>query len=448
MQTKSRHNITGKLKSGDYFIVNPLYGQADILTREAYAEYVKGVLKDPSEWIKKGYLADPEKEKAAYNNAYLDFLDARAKEELQIFFVPRYSCDFGCSYCYQEGYSAPPAPPFKDVARAFFRYVKNEFAGRKKYITLFGGEPLAEGKRSREEFSYFLSAAKEANIALAVVTNGYRLAEYLPLMEGVKIREIQVTLDGPEALHDVRRPGPGGKPTFKKISEGIDKALAAGHIINLRTVLDRDNNSALPELAAYAVKKGWTKNPKFKTQLGRNYELHTCQEGRDKLLSRLELHGALSEMIREHPAFLEYHRPAFSISRYLFDNGQMPLPLFDSCPGTKTEWAFDYAGRIYACTATVGKKGSELGAFYPEVASYLYEDKIEEWRSRDVTEIEECVKCPQALACGGGCAAVACNATDKLKSPDCRPIPELIGLGLDLYYSNSRESGVERRESQ
>jgi uncharacterized protein len=39
------------------------------------------------------------------------------------------------------------------------------------------------------------------------------------------------------------------------------------------------------------------------------------------------------------------------------------------------------------------------------------------------------------LACGGGCAALAKNQTGRLHAPDCRPVKELLGLGMALYRS-------------
>ncbi|MCG8571480.1 MAG: SPASM domain-containing protein, partial [Spirochaetes bacterium] len=122
----------------------------------------------------------------------------------------------------------------------------------------------------------------------------------------------------------------------------------------------------------------------------------------------------------------------FSISRYLFDNGEMPDPLFNSCPGCKTEWAFDYSGNIYSCTATVGKLGEELGTFYPDITRK--DDIIDQWEERDVTSIPECKECSVQLACGGGCAAVAKNKTGNIISPDCRPITELLELGIAHYF--------------
>ena len=98
-----------------------------------------------------------------------------------------------------------------------------------------------------------------------------------------------MTLDGTADVHDRRRPLKGGGSTFDRISTGIDRALEAGLPINLRVVVDRDNLANLPDMARYAIGKGWTTHPNLKTQLGRNYELHTCQTDRGKLLSRVDV---------------------------------------------------------------------------------------------------------------------------------------------------------------
>jgi uncharacterized protein len=143
-------------------------------------------------------------------------------------------------------------------------------------------------------------------------------------------------------------------------------------------------------------------------------------------------------MIKEHPHIMEFHRPAYSVSKFLFDNGTLPDPLFDSCPGCKTEWAFDYTGKIYSCTATVGKPGEELGTFYPVISTD--KEKINQWQQRDVLSIDACMKCNLRLACGGGCASVAYNHEKKLHAPDCRPVSELLELGISLYSEYTHKS--------
>ncbi len=433
MNTFSKYNIFGKLRdSENYFIMNPLTKNADILTPEKAREIQNETFTDIDEYAAKGYLIDQAEEERLYKHSYLDFLDERESNEVQIFFVPWYDCNFSCSYCYQEGYSREHKPLTEETINAFFNYITREFSDRKKYITIFGGEPLLAGAGARARIEQFITRAAEQGIAVAVVTNGYNLAEYLDVLAKGSIREIQVTLDGPREVHDRRRFLKGGEGTFDRIVAGIDGALVRGFPVNLRMVVDRDNIDDLPALAAFAIEKGWTINPFFKTQIGRNYELHQCQADNARLFERAGLYEKLYEIIQEHPYFLEFHRPAYSVSRFLFDNGELPVPLFDSCPGCKSEWAFDYTGKIYPCTATVGKDGEEVGTFYPEITKK--DDIIDEWETRDVTTIPECAGCGLQLVCGGGCGSVAKNKTGKLHAPDCRPVQPLLEMGMSLYF--------------
>jgi uncharacterized protein len=273
----------------------------------------------------------------------------------------------------------------KEITDSFFDYILKEFSVRRKYITIFGGEPFLNAPRHKENIEYIIQKAAENNLEIAAVTNGYHLPEYLEILKAGKIREIQVTLDGTADVHNQRRYLKGGDPTFDRIVSGVD-ALLANHIpVNLRMVVDKQNINNLPNLAQFAIDKGWTASPIFKTQLGRNYELHECQANQSKLYSRLELYQDLYDLLQKFPHIAEFHKPAFSISKFLFEQGEMPEPLFDACTGTKTEWAFDFTGNVYACTATVGKKGESLGTFYPEVQKFS--EAIEEWQERDILSI-------------------------------------------------------------
>lgn len=431
--TLSRYNIMSRMRDSDqWFILNLLTGNADLLDPETAEALRAGRYDNESELREKGYLADEEEEARLYGRKYLDFLDERDASEVQIFFVPTYSCNFACTYCYQEGYGASGGYASEEVVRAFFRYVDTEFAGRRKYITLFGGEPLLPSAEARERVALVLDEASRRGLDVAVVTNGHTLSGYLDILRRGRIREIQITLDGVAELHDSRRFLKGGGGTFARIAEGVDAALEAGFTINLRVVLDRENMDGLPALARFAIERGWTANPRFKTQLGRNYELHTCQADRARLFERAEMYEGIYRMVREHPEILEFHRPAFSVTRFLADRGVLPAPIFDACPGGKTEWAFDLTGRIYSCTATVGKPGEELGTFFPEVS--LNGQAVAGWEERDVTVIPGCRECALQFTCGGGCAAVAKNRGGILHAPDCRPVREQIEMGMQVYF--------------
>ena len=429
----SKHNIiTPIADSDDFFIVNPLHGSADIITAHEL-EMLHNQYDEKGNFADRKYLIDEQEEAKAFKMAYLDFLDNRDEDEIQLFFVPNYSCNFACYYCYQEGYSPSESKLTTEVVDAYFDYISREFAGRKKYITIFGGEPLLPGDNQRKAIEYLVEKANEARLDLAFVTNGYTLASYVELFKTAFIREVQVTLDGTKAVHDSRRYLKGRQSTFDRIIEGIDACLENNISINLRMVADKDNLGNLPELARFAIGKGWTKSPLFKTQIGRNYELHVCNSSPDRLYSRAEMYQRIYEMMQEHPEIIEFYKPGFSIAKYIAEHEELPSPLFDSCPACKTEWAFDFTGTIYSCTATVGKKGEELGTFYPVVSKN--DDAISQWQDRDITTIEKCKTCDVALVCGGGCASVAKNKNGNTNSPDCRPIKELLSLGAKAYLT-------------
>ena len=428
----SKFNILTKIHADErYLLVNLLSGEADVLDPEMGARLARGDVTDEPELAAKGYLVDPAEEQRRYRSAYLTFTDSRLADEVQLFYVPSYACNFGCSYCFQDEYAPPPGGDPNAVLDAFFGYVDDTFANRRKYVTLFGGEPLLPSPNARAVVGRMVDETARRGLDLAVVTNGYSLAEYVPMLARGRIREIQVTLDGTEKVHDKRRYLKGGGATFQRVVAGVDACLGAGLPVNLRSVVDRDNIESFAELAHFAIDRGWTDSPHFKTQIGRNYELHHCQAGRDRIYTRLSLYEDLYRLVSRDPEILRFHKPAFSVSRFLFDRGELPAPLFDACPACKTEWAFDYTGRIYPCTANVGKAGEAVGTFYPE--RRLDDDLTEPWQERDVLAIDQCRTCNKQLACGGGCGAISKNETGSVCAPDCRPIEELLSLGSSLY---------------
>ncbi len=438
---KSKHNIVSKVQDSDqFYAVNLLSGNADILSEAeakillsenieqvADAELMQGL-------TEKGYLVASGDENKHYRNRYFDFVDQREEEEVQLFFVPNYSCNFSCSYCYQDEYTNPHLSATPELIDAFFQYIRKELANRRKYLTIFGGEPLLNTPHQRSIIALLVEKANEMAIDICVVTNGYYLENYIDLLSKGKIREIQITLDGTKKIHDQRRFLKGGSPTFEPIVRGIDAALAAGFPVNLRMVIDKQNIENLPELATFAIEKGWTSNPLFKTQIGRNYELHHCQSTPDQLFTRISLFRKIFELTEQFPHILAFYKPSYSVAKYLSEHGELPDPLFDACPACKSEWAFDYTGRIYSCTATVGKEEEALGTFYPEVTKN--EQLIHQWASRDVTSIEECRNCSVQLACGGGCGSVAKNKNGSILSPDCRPVKELLEIGFKAYFNS------------
>lgn len=428
----SKHNILSHVPgTNQWLLVNVLSGQADLLDHATAEALNRGQPLNPEALAAKGYLVDPADEAARYQAAHQQFLEGHHDDEIQLFYVPSYACNFGCSYCFQDEYAPQKGHDPEAVLDAFFAYVDDTFAGRKKYITLFGGEPLLNTPATRRLVEKMIAGTNARGLDLAVITNGYSLVDYVPLLKTGRIREVQVTLDGSRDMHDQRRALKGGGRTFDQAVAGINACLEAGLTVNLRTVIDKENLNDFGALAHFAIAQGWTKNARFKTQVGRNYELHHCQTNNSRLYTRLTLWQDMFKLIQADPKILEFYRPAYSVARFLFDEGQLPDPLFDSCPATKTEWAFDGTGTIYPCTANVGKTDDSIGTFYP--TRTLDSAAVADWAGRDVTSIAGCGTCSNQLACGGGCGAVSKNWKGAIRAPDCRPVKELLGLGCALY---------------
>lgn len=436
---------------GAWAVMNPLTGAFD-LAAEDEVRKLEAMKAGRYPWpddaeadsfvaylIERGYLfSDVREEDALVEEKEAEFQAELAASPAQILLIPTYGCNLACKYCFQKGMDHRPALIEPEVVDAFFAHIDRKFAGEevKPFITLFGGEPLIASRPQKEIISYIAGQAREKGYELAVVTNGYDLMEYLDILGTARIKEIQVTVDGPAAVHDTRRFTKAGKGTWERIMAGVDGAVRRGTPINFRVVVDRENLKSLVELASLVDEKGWLDlgPERFKTQLGRNYELFECYATPDHLLSQVDLWRSVVELSRKHPVLARFHRPEFKGIKHLVDTGEMYLASFDTCPAFKKEWVYDLYGGIYGCTASCGRDEYRVGTFYPE--SVEDEKGITEWQERNVLHIPECRDCEVSLICGGGCGVVAREKHGSVLSPDCRPIKELLSLGLD-YYGDS-----------
>ena len=430
----------------EILLVQPLSGQAALLERDKAAALERlasgGPLPEglPEETLRAArFVVDSEDDdRALLAEAWAAWSDEAEKTPTQLIVVPTFGCNLRCTYCYQEVFD-PSARGLiaPEVIDAFFGFVDARFRdeAQRPYLTLFGGEPLVDTPAHHDRLRRFLDGAKARGMKVAAVTNGYDLAAFADELSGGGVKEIQVTLDGPQAIHDARRPHGTGAGTFARAVRGVEALVAAGVPVNLRVVVDRDNMEHLPALAQIAQEKGWLHLPesRFKTQIGRNYELFGCaaQQHRDALFDRVTLWTRFAELAGAHPALKRFHLPRFHGIRHLAENGELPVANFDACPAAKKEWAFSPDGGLYGCTATVGNPRYRLGSFWPELR--IDEAAVAPWQARNVTTIEKCRTCEVATVCGGGCGALADAHGEGIGGPDCRPVKELYGLGAKFY---------------
>ena len=454
----AKNNIIVQLETAnEYAIFNPISGNFDLMDENEHAMLFNidnRIISNPDfkdYLLERGYAyRNSLEENLAIENAYHKFKTEINQSQVQLMLVPTYNCNLACTYCFQHGIKDKPTLISKETVDSFFLYARKNFtaAGKNPFITLFGGEPLVNSNSQRDIINYIVdSCAKEA-YELAVVTNGYDLVDYIDVLQKVKVKEIQVTLDGSQTVHDTRRATANKKGTYNRIVNGIQAAITAGMPINLRSVVDAENIRDIVNLAEFLDAQGWLDLPPelFKTQIGRNYELFDCYAKPQHLMSQVKLWAEYAALSREYPVLARFHRPDFKGIRHLVDTGEMYMASFDTCPAAKTEWVFDLYGNIYGCTASCGREEYLLGTFWPEVA--LDHTTIETWQNRDVTTIPQCRDCKYDVVCGGGCGVVAHQKNGKILSPDCRPIQQLFEIGVNHYLKDLKGLGAEDEDGK
>ena len=447
----AKNNIILPLKNTaepEYAILNPVSGSFDMMDEndKILLEAIKaGKDVDASFFdylLERGYIYPSAKdEQKAIDLAFEEFNNEIDNTQIQLMLIPTYGCNLACTYCYQHGIDAEYAVITKEAVDAFFDYARKNFSHKPKkpFITLFGGEPLVNSPKQRAIIEYIVSRCGEEGYELAAVTNGNDFTEYVDILKTVTIKEMQFTLDGSRQVHNARRATTNKKGTFDNVIAGIAAAVDNGFPVNLRTVVDLENIRDIVKLAEYLDEKGWLDLPpeRFKTQLGRNYELFECYFKPQHLMTQAELWAEYSSLSKAYPVLEKFHRPDFKGIRHMIDTGELYMASFDTCPAAKTEWVFDLNGEIYGCTASCGRQEYRLGTFYPEVTLDIA--AVDKWKSRNVRNIDKCKSCQYDVICGGGCGVISANQNggDPL-TPDCRPIQELLETGVNHYISDIR----------
>lgn len=394
-------------------------------------------------FLESGYFhATPEAEDQLRQEQRAAFDADYAQTPVQLLLAPTYACELNCAYCYQRSFASQGLMSERQVELALDAPVGEN---RDRFVTLFGGEPLGQGADLRRVVKKILSASRERKLPVAVVTNGVRLVDWLDDLGLAEIKEIQVTLDGSPAQHDQRRATRSGEPTFERIANGVDQALAAGYTINLRVVLDKANLAGLTDLARIASERGWLDHgpARFKTQLGRNYELYDPYACPTDLFGLEDLYAAFVDLVEKHPEVRQFHEPSFYGLKEWVRNRDMLNPRFDACPAAKHEWGFDMSGQVYGCTATLGNPKYALGRYDPD---WKLNPAAKLWQQRRVETIPQCVNCPAAPACGGGCGALAHSQRGEILAPDCKPVEKVWEQGL-RYYADELEKIIQEENA-
>jgi uncharacterized protein len=171
--------------------------------------------------------------------------------------APTLACNFNCDYCFENRSKAHMT---ENVEKAVLDFCDRQLD---KVVRLrvcwFGGEPtlrLPTIIRMHQALQEKAEAHQVEFPPALIITNGYLLnGDMARTLKGLNILNAQVTLDGPEAIHDRRRKLHSGKGTFQRI---IDNLSEAAHILNIRVRvnLDKDNVESAYEVIEALDRRG------------------------------------------------------------------------------------------------------------------------------------------------------------------------------------------------
>ncbi len=136
-----------------------------------------------------------------------------------------YRCNLQCIYC-GSWQNKSEELDTKDIFAIIEEF--SNLGG--KFIKFSGGEPLL-----REDLSEIIDFCKKKNLFVLLNSNGVLIKKDFKKIKDAD--EIQLSLDGPEEIHDFIR----GKGIYEKVIEAIDACKTNNISTNLTTVLSKYN---------------------------------------------------------------------------------------------------------------------------------------------------------------------------------------------------------------
>ena len=313
--------------------------------------------------------------------------------------VTSLGCNFDCPYCFEAKH---PSLIDDDVRRQLLPLVDRKLrTARRLEVLWYGGEPLVGLGALLTLSDEFLAraAAAGAGYAASIITNGYLLtAEVARQLRERSVTAAQVSLDGPPAVHDRRRPLAGGRGSFDQVLANV-VAVAGILDVGIRINLDAGNVAGLPELMGILAAAGLA--GRVGVHLG-----HVLPSPGNPLSPG----AAYGTSCLPRAAFAEAEQEFADLAAGLgFATGEAAAPTGAPCTAVRAnELVIGSRGEIYKCTETVGDPHEVVGNLrdWPREG-----DRLSKWLTYDPFTDPECRTCHALPVCMGGCAYHAMNGS-------------------------------------
>ena len=315
-------------------------------------------------------------------------------------------CNLRCVYCYGQD-PGPGAYMSQETAFAAVDWLIRQSGPQQRLtVAFFGGEPLLNFAVLRRTVEYAKTRCAEAGkaVSFSLTTNATLLGEHEAAWLAREMGSVAVSCDGPQKIHDARRPRRDGGGSYAAVSAGVARLLGHGQALGQRLLGravwsgeddPRVVRDALAGLGFPRVSLGqaspsvdWKKSgtlPKLRdlSPLGALAEAEAAA-----LLSRVKAR-------EENPARLTpLATPLATILQRLLNREKR---LF-FCGRGRASLAVSHQGGLYPCHRFVGEKPFSLGRLDNAATGR------EAHCASPVVRQRPCVCCFAKYLCGGGCA--------------------------------------------
>lgn len=320
------------------------------------------------------------------------FSDRYRTDYLSLTIAATSDCNFRCIYCYEKN-SLKNSKMSPEKQDELMKYIESRMSSISNLsIVWYGGEPLLamDVIESLSEKIIRLCGDNSVNYSASIVTNGYLLnPETAKKLDKYKVKHMQITIDGPEEIHNKRRPLAGGQGTFKTILKNVKDCKGYIDSISIRINVDIENANEINTLIA---------------------QISELKNGGGNVGFYLGFVEAHNDCYLENKCMTA---EAFSVKHYEFmkDNNvdfmnAYPRIVSNYCGADRyLSYVIDYEGNIYKCwndigitDRIVGNTGSddEKSGTYNTGLYYGYMHYA-------ATEDEGCKHCNLLPICMGGC---------------------------------------------
>ena len=364
-----------------------------------------------------------------------------------IMLLMSYGCNLACKYCYQQEHRPHKSQALMTPAQVesiFEKHLQEIIPGvdyKNFDISFYGGEPFLPANEAviRKALGYAKKYAMTA-IAISNATHVDSMVDIFGPGPGF-VNRVQISLDGSRELHDASRIPISGEKTFDKITANIAMLLERKTKINIRLNLNKRTLASVPQLI---------KELKGKNILGHEYASIYASPLHDNIaevdatdfLEVAELSAQVFNlgMDLEHPVSLRANEMSYLFS---LEKG---VGLTHTCFCMQTRQrvlVLDPFGDLYACFEEAGYPEFRVG--HVSEGGVKFFPLYEMYKTRHITNMDVCLKCSVALACGGQCGVKSRAKTGNLFKPHCEDMKRVLLEGIKFAYQKRKQNPDEKK---